>query len=35
MAASAQPGQFIIVRTDEQGERIPLTVYDYDREAAQ
>ena len=33
VAASAQPGQFIIVRTDEQGERIPLTVCDYDREA--
>ena len=31
VAASAQPGQF--VRTDEQGERIPLTVCDYDREA--
>ena len=33
VAASAQPGQFIIVRTDEDGERIPLTVCDYDREA--
>ena len=33
VAASAQPGQFIIVRTDEEGERIPLTVCDYDREA--
>ena len=33
VAASAQPGQFIIVRTDEQGERIPLTICDYDREA--
>lgn len=32
VAASAQPGQFIIVRTDEEGERIPLTVCDYDRE---
>ncbi|MDE6083185.1 MAG: sulfide/dihydroorotate dehydrogenase-like FAD/NAD-binding protein [Muribaculaceae bacterium] len=31
VAASAQPGQFIIVRTDEQGERIPLTICDYDR----
>ena len=33
VAASAQPGQFVIVRTDEEGERIPLTVCDYDREA--
>lgn len=33
VAASAQPGQFIIVRTDETGERIPLTICDYDREA--
>lgn len=33
VAASAQPGQFIIVRTDEHGERIPLTICDYDREA--
>lgn len=32
IAASAQPGQFIIVRTDEKGERIPLTICDYDRE---
>jgi ferredoxin--NADP+ reductase len=29
IARSAQPGQFVIVRTDEQGERIPLTVADY------
>ncbi len=33
VAASAQPGQFVIVRTDEAGERIPLTICDYDREA--
>lgn len=33
VAASAQPGQFVIVRTDEEGERIPLTICDYDREA--
>lgn len=33
VAESAQPGQFVIVRTDETGERIPLTVCDYDREA--
>ena len=32
LAASAQPGQFLIVRADEQGERIPLTISDYDRE---
>ena len=32
VAASAQPGQFVIVRTDETGERIPLTICDYDRE---
>ena len=28
-----QPGQFIIVRIDENGERIPLTICDYDRES--
>lgn len=28
----AEPGQFIILRTDENGERIPLTVADFDRE---
>lgn len=33
VASSAQPGQFVIVRTDEQGERIPLTICDYDRDA--
>lgn len=32
VAKSALPGQFIIVRTDDHGERIPLTVCDYDRE---
>ncbi len=32
VAAKALPGQFIILRTDEEGERIPLTVADYDRE---
>lgn len=31
MAASALPGQFVIVRVDERGERIPLTICDYDR----
>ena len=30
VAKKAQPGQFIILRTDEEGERIPLTVADYD-----
>ena len=32
VAKKAQPGQFIILRTDENGERIPLTVADYNRE---
>ncbi len=32
-ARKAQPGQFIILRVDEDGERIPLTVADYDRDA--
>ena len=33
LAASAQPGQFLIVRAREEGERIPLTICDYDRKA--
>ncbi len=33
VAAKAQPGQFIILRVDEEGERIPLTVAGYDRAA--
>ncbi len=33
MAKKAQPGQFIILRVDEKGERIPLTVADYNRES--
>ncbi|MBR5787581.1 MAG: sulfide/dihydroorotate dehydrogenase-like FAD/NAD-binding protein [Muribaculaceae bacterium] len=33
VAQSALPGQFIIVRTDEKGERIPLTICDYDAQA--
>lgn len=33
VARAAQPGQFVIVRTGEAGERIPLTIADYDREA--
>ncbi|MDP4144559.1 MAG: sulfide/dihydroorotate dehydrogenase-like FAD/NAD-binding protein [Bacillota bacterium] len=32
VAKSAYPGQFIIVRMDEKGERIPLTICDYDAE---
>ena len=31
VAKKANPGQFIILRTDENGERIPLTIADYDR----
>lgn len=33
VAKSCQPGQFVIVRMDEEGERIPLTICDYDRSA--
>ena len=33
VARKAQPGQFIILRTDADGERIPLTIAGYDREA--
>lgn len=32
IAKKAEPGQFIILRPDENGERIPLTVADFDRE---
>lgn len=32
VAKSCLPGQFVIVRKDENGERIPLTICDYDRE---
>ena len=32
VAAACEPGQFVIVRIDEKGERIPLTICDYDRE---
>ena len=31
VATSALPGQFVIVRVDEQGERVPLTIADYDK----
>ena len=33
LAASALPGQFLIIRADEQSERIPLTISDFDVEA--
>ena len=33
VARKAEPGQFIILRVDEEGERIPLTIAGYDREA--
>ncbi len=32
VAAHCQPGQFVIVKLDEYGERIPLTICDFDRE---
>ena len=31
VAKNCQPGQFVIVKIDEKGERIPLTICDYDR----
>lgn len=33
VAQNCYPGQFVIVKMDEKGERIPLTICDYDREA--
>lgn len=33
IARKAEPGQFIILRVNEDGERIPLTIADFDREA--
>ena len=33
VASHCQPGQFVIVKMDDKGERIPLTICDYDREA--
>ena len=33
LASAALPGQFLIIRPDEQGERIPLTISDYDKTA--
>ncbi len=32
IAKKAEPGQFIILRVDEEGERIPLTIADFDRD---
>ena len=32
LASAALPGQFLIIRPDEQGERIPLTISDYNKE---
>ncbi len=32
VADACEPGQFVIVRIDERGERIPLTICDYDRQ---
>ena len=34
VAKSCEPGQFIILRVDEHGERIPLTIAGYDRKGA-
>ena len=33
VAKAAKPGQFVIIRVREGGERIPLTIADYDRES--
>lgn len=33
IASQIRPGQFVIVRSDEEGERIPLSVADWDKEA--
>lgn len=32
IAAKAEPGQFVIIRCDDKGERVPFTISDYDRE---
>ena len=32
VARACQPGEFVIVKIDEKGERIPLTICDFDRE---
>ena len=31
VARKAEPGQFIILRVDEEGERVPFTIAEYDR----
>ena len=33
VAKACQPGEFVIVKMDEKGERIPLTICDYNRES--
>ncbi|MBR5406460.1 MAG: sulfide/dihydroorotate dehydrogenase-like FAD/NAD-binding protein [Lachnospiraceae bacterium] len=33
VAGSCMPGQFVIIKIDEKGERVPLTICDYDRNA--
>ncbi len=33
VAKNCYPGQFVIIKMDEKGERVPLTICDYDREA--
>ena len=33
IARSAMPGQFVMLRVGEGGERIPITIADYDRQA--
>lgn len=33
IAKKAEPGQFVILRVDERGERIPLTIADFNRSA--
>ena len=35
IASHAAPGQFVVVKPDEHGERIPLTIADFDREKGQ
>ena len=35
VARKCRPGQFIILRVDEDGERIPLTIADYNRESGE
>jgi len=34
VARKAQPGQFVVIRIDERGERIPLTIADWDKEGS-